>query len=390
IPQSWTVFWELYPWDSYHYIELGGQKDTVVQPYLDHPPLFSIMVGGWTIITGNATSAAFDWAVLRFPMIVISMLTILFTGLFVDQVFGRKQAWLTVICYAVLPVAVLSARIIAAEHVMVMLLILGLWLIARYSDHLHQHPKILFILYLISFLAPLLKLSGIALPLIFMLFLWRQRNYKNAALMLGAGVLGILTYIAYGYHYDSQLLFSILSKHSERPQTFWYFFTLFGKPDIGYYGMADAFAIVGVVASLFIGITGPKLKDWLLVPWLMLTLVFVTIAPIELYGWYKYLSFPLIAVGLGYAWDQLLKRELGWAMLLLPALLVVVENTYRNWWIVTDGRKFLIAIAFAPLLIFYLFPKLQNSNWYLFWVIFLFVLSVILQVIWTTTTLLAF
>ena len=390
LPRSWTAFWELYPMDSYTTVELGGKSDTVVQPYLDHPPLFSIMVGGWSILTGNATAGAFNWTVLRFPMIVISVLTILFTGLFVDQVFGRRHAWLTIISYSVLPVAVVSARIIAAEHVMAMLMMLGLALLARYVYHPGDHRKILLSLSLISFLAPLLKLSGIALPIIFALILGSNHMYKKSVLLLGAGALGLLTYLAYGCLYDCQLFFSLLSNHSSRPQTFWYFFTLFELPDIGYYKLHDAFAIVGVIASIFMAIATQKRKEWVIAPWLLLSLLFVSIAPIELYGWYKFLSIPLIAVGLGYAWDQLLKREVGWAMLIIPALLVMIENTFGNFAIVNDWRKLLIMITFAPLFFFFIFSSLQKTGWYLWWVRLLFVLSVVVQAVWTVSILSGF
>ena len=154
--------------------------------------------------------------------------------------------------------------------------------------------------------------------------------------------------------------------------------------------MRDAFAIVGVIASIFLAIATQKRKEWILAPWLLLSLLFVSITPIELYGWYKFLSIPLIAIGLGYAWDQLLEREVGWAMLLMPALLVMSENTIGNFAIVNDWRKLLIIIAFAPLFFFFIFSSLQKTGWYLWWVRLLFVLSAVVQAVWTVSILSGF
>ncbi len=61
-------------------------------------------------------------------------------------------------------------------------------------------------------------------------------------------------------------------------------------------------------------------------PLLNLSLLFLFIAPVEAYGWYKYLWFPWLAIGLGYVFTALGRGAMAYYILLLPFIALLLEQ----------------------------------------------------------------
>lgn len=397
-PESWTVFWETY--GNYYWTTMGGEEIVVISPYLDHPPLFQLIIGGWALLTGNTGSEAFNWIELRFIMIAIAFLTITTTTLFVARVCNREWGILTLISISFLPSHILSSRIIAAEHLIALVLmavLLTLYFHWRDQDR-KSSPAVRWPLYsilLLSFLAPLIKLSGIIVPLVAGVLLLRRKEYIEAFLVGGSLLLSLGVFAAYGCYYDCNLFWTILQEHSLRPQTFEYFFTLFSKPDLGYFGLNDPMPVIGLVGSLvaiFSLYEGEEriIREYLLAIWLAFVFLFLVLAPVELYGWYKYLTLPLSAVGLGYIWQRLLRGQYAWSLLLTPAVLLLLENIFQQaeWFLVI--RKILILILLGPLIMWFIQPEFVKRPFYVFWVYLLLCVISLLQLTWVNILLLSF
>jgi len=157
-PESWTVFWESY--GEYHWSRIGGVQEVVVRPYLDHPPLFQLLIGGWGMLTGNTGATPFDWKIIRIPMIVIAGLSIGMTTLLVKKIGTTGWAFFTLISFLFLPSHILTSRIIAAEHLIA--LCMTAVVVACYSYSTSQNIKqgqykkyFLAVILLLSFLSPL-------------------------------------------------------------------------------------------------------------------------------------------------------------------------------------------------------------------------------------------
>lgn len=397
-PESWTAFWETY--DQYYWSYAGGETRVVVRPYLDHPPLFQLFMGGWAVVTGNNGDVAFDWMVLRIPMILIAMLTIITTSFFVSKVFSFEWGAFTLFSFIVIPSHIVSSRIIAAEHLIALLLVGTLlacyWQVTQYSEkkpHTMSWP--LFLILLLSFLAPLLKLSGIVVPLVAGLILLSRKQYF-ATLFVGVSlVLSIFAFVLYGCYYDCNLFWSVMQQHGLRPQTFEYFFTLFSKPDLGYYQLNDPMMLLGLVGSLVAIFTLEEKEDrpvkiFLLAPWVGILFLFMTLAPVELYGWYKYMVFPLVAIGLGFVWQRFLKGEYAWGLLIVPAALLLFENVFQfesDFYLV---RKIIIAAMLVPLVLWCLKPEWVKKPIYAYWACFLLITTAVLQLGWSEVLLPSF
>jgi hypothetical protein len=394
-PESWTVFWETY--GEYHWSYIGGKQRVVVHPYLDHPPLFQLLMGGWAHVTENASRAPFDWTVLRIPMILVGMLTIVGTSLWVYHAYSTQWAIFTAASYIVLPTHILATRIIAAEHILALLLVVVVVALVKFLENGVQKRYavgLLMFVCLVVFIAPLIKLSGIVIPLVAGSILIAHKKYRATLAVIGSALVGVGLYSAYGCYYDCTLFWSILQQHGSRPQTFWYFFTLFSKPDIGYFELEDPFFIVGLVGSLFAAISASTeipegKKIFLRSVWLACMAIFLVLAPIELYGWYKYVLFPLAAIGLGYSWLQIFRGQYLWSILIIPAILVSFENIFIFESQLSFLRKAIIFLAITPLFLWLIKSELVKYAMYRYWAVGLFVISLTLQVLWAVEVLLA-
>ena len=403
IPQSWTVFWETY--GNYHWSLVGGEEKVVVTPYFDHPPLFQLLIGSWGHMVGQRLEAPFDWVRLRIPMIIISIATICVTAWWIYLLFGKAWAGFTLLSFVVLPSHILSSRLIAAEHLIALLLMITL--VAVYKSLLRlQHTQIknikfnwwFLLVFFCALVAPLIKLSGVVVGLVAVLLLLTRHKYFYSLSVICAMCIGVFAYILYGCYYDCTLFWSVLEQHAARPQTFWYFFTLFSKPDIGYYELADPMLLLGLLGYIVVIFNQESEQDavlsfkksFLVIPLLVVILLFMTIAPIELYGWYKFIIFPFIAVGLGFVWQQLFAKDYKWLILLVPAVLVLTENVFglQNEYAV--WRKILTVIFILPIISLLIKPEWRKTTIYKYWCLSVFVFTSILQIVWSVFLLKSF
>ncbi|MEK7499544.1 MAG: phospholipid carrier-dependent glycosyltransferase, partial [Patescibacteria group bacterium] len=297
IPVSWTVFWDKYP--TTEIFRYGGLEQLVVTPFLDHPPLFGLFIGAWAALTGNNTYRPLDWMALRMPMIALAMGTILFTGLFINKLFHSTLASVTAIVFLFFPAHIVASRFIAAEHAIAFLFMLSLYVFAVFdSENNKNTPKAalcITIIALCSGMAILLKLSGIVLPATIIFLSLFRKNWLLLGVTLLATSISISLFLLYGNYYDWGIFTSVLSGHSTRPQSFWHFWSIFTQMDIGNFTMRDPSFIAGMI-GLFTLLTNTNIA-WekrltLFVPLLNLSLVFLFVAPVESYGWYKFIWFP--------------------------------------------------------------------------------------------------
>ena len=324
VPSAWTIYDEVYG-------PAGALFGPVVKPYLDHPPLFSLFVGGWAYLLGENNPENFHWGLVRWPMIGIALASILVTFLFVRRVFGVAQALLTLSAFVFFPSHIIASRIIAPEHLIGLFVILGLYLYAVYEQTERRRVRLLSVVFLslLCGTALLLKLSGIVVPAMLILMACYRRRMRLAfGLTIAAGA-SVLIFAGYGYYYNWDLFIDLLVAHRNRAQSFSHFWTLFTGLDVGHFGFFDPSIIVGLIGALSLAarrrLEGKGL--YLFAPLLVFSFLFLYIAPWEAYGWYKYAIYPLIAVGLGYVFRQLYQERIVFLILLLPLLSMMLQHS---------------------------------------------------------------
>jgi 4-amino-4-deoxy-L-arabinose transferase-like glycosyltransferase len=88
------------------------------KPYFDKPPLFF-----WMLAASVKTFGENEWA-LRLPPALIAAVTVVLTGLLAGQLFGRRAAWIAGAAFAVSIAAIIAARVVRMD------LLLVLWVTA--------------------------------------------------------------------------------------------------------------------------------------------------------------------------------------------------------------------------------------------------------------------
>jgi hypothetical protein len=180
----------------------------------------------------------------------------------------------------------------------------------------------------LSLTAPLLKLSGIIVPAAAAFALLWQRRYRAGWLLAGAGALGLLLFAAWGAYFDWSLFLDVQQAHQERSHSFYHFWQIFTYLTIGHYELFDPTIIVGMI-GLFCLVSDPAQPArvrLLAAPVVVASFLFSYVAPTEAYGWYRYLLYPLLAMGVGYVFECLFRKRWVFLALFLPLLSIMLQH----------------------------------------------------------------
>ena len=336
VPETWSLYRYVYsypPSEQVAEIYIGGVSLwPSVRPYLDHPPLFSLVIGKWALMTDSFSAAdrSIKWEIVRLPMLGVAIMTLGLTYFLVKRLWGQGQAFFTLLAFSFFPSHLVTSRFITPEHALGMLLVLALYLFVLFeaSNSVVKRRWLLIGLALISIVAPLLKLFGVVVPLTLMLLaLWRRR-FRVVVLisMLLLASLGL--YAWYGYHFGWRLFMAVMQAHHDQTQSMVHFWTLFTRLDVGHYQFFDPSMIVGLIGILALVVQPGKRKvgEYLFAPLLVISLLFIYIAPVYFWGWYKYLIYPFVAIGLGHFFWRLYRAEWIYLFLFIPLLGVMIEQ----------------------------------------------------------------
>ena len=197
LPPYWTGFAD--PPGNGTYKSCHG----VVAPFLDNPPFFSLLVGGWATLVGETDWCDINWSLVRAPMLVISVLTMVFTYLLARRVFGGTVAAFVLLAFVFFPSHIVVSRVVAAENLVGLWLVAALYLFAVFEQVKSSRVKRLLVavMMLLCLTALLIKLWGMVVPAALALIAFSRRRWRLAALFIAGGVMSMLFYLAYGYYY---------------------------------------------------------------------------------------------------------------------------------------------------------------------------------------------
>ncbi len=323
-PASWTIFWDREG-------VVSRMCNTVVVPYLAHPPLFSLLIGGWANIVGETDWCDINWGLIRLPMWLISGLTLWLTFWLMLQVGGKRMAVFSLAAFTFFPSHVVASRIVAAEHFIALLMLAAMAGWQKYETIKTKKQKRLIVglLLLVSIIAPLAKLTGLVVPGMLILTAGFRRRYRMMWSLCGAVIVMIGLYLAYNYYYGWDIFVATMRNLHGVAYTFSNFWSIFTYLNIGYLDMLDPAIIVGLIGLIVWLSQGEdhRIKVMVLASLLVLSWLFLYVAPPQLYGWYKYTLYPLIAMGLGYVFDQLWQERKIYLFLFLPWLSLTLQQS---------------------------------------------------------------
>ncbi len=354
---------------------LGGQPSagvTLYKPWLDEPPLFSLLVGEAAHLFHADRTGWIPSSYIRFPIILISAVTSILVFLIADDVSGFWTGILAMLIYGTEPIMVMASRSAMPETLIAFFFCLTIYLLLKYQ----KASKFIYLLPIpiLAGLAGLSKPTGyFILPLaLYVVFavLYKQKPVrwksilKDLLYLILAALPFVAVYIWYGFHFSPEIFKRILSIQGFRPAGFnslaWFFIT----PSFSTSVFRSSWYVFCLVSAAFF-IFQPKegLKKFVslgFVYWIII--VMLSSGENDLLAWYRFPALPLLAIlgawGIAYIYEKadFFASFLGAGFLLGSRMLLV--NAFRPN-VTPETYRLTISSLLAPSLANTIF----NKNW---------------------------
>lgn len=335
----------------------------LVEPWFDHPPLGTAVIGLPAYLLGYTAFENIPYGVVRLPAVLASILTMLFTYLFLRSLFGFKHAIVATIVLAVTPYFVFAHRQSYLENILTPVFLLAVWQGYEVITHKSKTWWSWALAIIASFLCGWIKLVGLVVPLLLGLWAFKRKNWNSTWIFAGTLLASIGSYLAYGFLIDATGFWQTLTTQQGRGM-FW------GNASeiISNQGLATTFHDTSLLLAwiaVFIYLIASRMKKettaaddffaWVFMAWLLV--VVITTGRHNNFVWYRYPLFPMLSYGVAWLilklWKQfdlvgaVILTLLGWSQLyvLFPE------------WLENGGTRILVLLALVIPYSLYVFAK---------------------------------
>ncbi len=332
----------------------------IVRPFLEHPPVFGIIAGGFAILNGASSMYDLELTHIRPLALFMGVLSIFLVALLTRELYGRRVAVLAALLYATIPSIVVGSRIVQNENFFIPVWLFTLFLVVKYTKN-----KKRWIRNLVIFLCALLilaKIPWIAASIsLFGVFLY-FRKYKDALYVFIAALGALAVFAVYGYIYDWGLFIDLWKLQAARYDlTFNSIYALFQKPFLVDRHYTDGWIYFGWI-SFFILLTRDIKKNiFIIAPLIAYFIIFLAGIPDEAgHGWYRYPFYPFLIISIALFLKEYFVKNL---LLTFIFLVFIGSSLLGLTWEVVFGYSFyvfrlaIISWLFILLPIFPLFNK---------------------------------
>ena len=315
-PVAWSTFPDRYPPEGTNEFRWFGDPYVLVNPYFDHPPLFSVLVG-LTVGVGQAFgvgpppgpgAAGFlssTLPVMRFMPILLSLVGVPLVYRLAREYGATERAALSAtLVYASLPVIVLGHRLVKAESLLAVLM-MGAILLA-YRHQRSGAVKDALLAGLLCGLSIWTKATGIAVIGTVVILLLAARRYRGAVVATAVTGGFVLLYLIYAAAYDFDIFLSVIHAQST---TKWASLDSFldlmsGKVVVKWFGRGWYLWLL-----LAAGVAALRKERALLIPIaIYVTLIAITADHRVIYGWYRIPLFAFLCIAAGIYLDEMMRE----------------------------------------------------------------------------------
>ena len=321
VPYAWEVFGHSYTYDFT--LHLNGTTYHMTHPWFSHPPLFSLLVGGWAYLMGAREFADVSAAMVRPVAIALSIVSLVLAYMLLRRLLGAGPAVVGMIAFAVSPGAVLFGREVETEALLAPLMLLSLLLVHDVVTR-SKHRLTIPVLLLICVAMPLTKVTGIVIAGSLGLILLSTGHWRLALGCGAAGITGLALYALYGALFDWQLFLKVLAEwrdeHRHGVMAGLGFIT--ESAGIGG-GFRDGWYHLGWIGLGYLAIRRSSGQASSLVAWpcLVYALGVALLGDANVqgwFGWYRIVLYPLLYGSAALlAWEGIRRPS-------IPAMLVVI------------------------------------------------------------------
>jgi 4-amino-4-deoxy-L-arabinose transferase-like glycosyltransferase len=379
VPVSWSPHPQYQ--DKEHLIYRGAAF-WLVKPYLEHPPLFGLVAGSFSMLAGARDMHDVTLQKIRPLALALGIFSILMIFLLTKELYGSRIALLASLLYATVPTIVIGSRIVQNENFLIPFWLLALYLLTRYIKS--GKKKFRNIAAVIAGLLSLAKVPWLAVGLSLSMILAFNKKLKDA-LFVGGITLAIFSlFMIYGIYFDKELFFNLWGLQLNRYDLgFSSIYALFQKPYL-----ADRFFLDGWIYfgwfSMFLLFKDVKKYAFVVLPFIAYFLVFLAGIPDEPgHGWYRYPFYPFLVIAIAlFIRDHFVRNP----VLTFIFLTFVGTALFHNTWAETFGFSypvFRLAIIGWSMVLLPLFIYAKNINKGVKVVSYFWILILIFMNIWS-------
>ncbi len=191
VPTSWS------PHKAYtnrvEYYNPQGTHFTLVTPYLEHPPLFGLIAGGFARLGGVTTFDEVTIDKIRPLALFMGTVAIFAVFLLASAVYGNLVGLLASGIYAIMPTVVIGSRLVQNENFFVPLFLFALYFAYRYIQKSSNRNFVMTVL--LSSIVPLAKVPWVASPLAVVGMFIYSKKWKPAV------IVGVTTIIIFSFYF---------------------------------------------------------------------------------------------------------------------------------------------------------------------------------------------
>lgn len=337
----------------------------IAKPYLEHPPLFGLVAGGYALFSGVKDMYHVDLQHIRGLALLLGVLSIFILYIFAAEVYGFKIGLLSSFLYSIVPTIVIGSRIVENENFFVPFFLLSLFLISKFIKT--KNPLYRNIAAIICGLLTLAKVPWIAGALGIVLILFYLKKYKDVFKFLSVVIPIFLLFFIYGAYYDWNLFISLWKLQLARYDlAFNSIFALFTSPYLADRFLIDGLIYFGWFSVFLLSIKDLKKNFMVLLPFLSYFAVFIFAIPNEpSHGWYRYPFYPFLIISIALFLKEYFTKNY---LLTFMFLIFTGMSLLQLSWAQSMGfsfivfRSFLIlfGISLAPLFI----PKTKGLSFF--------------------------
>jgi hypothetical protein len=321
VPYAWEVFTRSYRYD--YTLHLNGTQYHITHPWFSHPPLFSLLVGGWSYLMGARDLPDVTAQMIRPVAVALSIISLALGYVLARRILGIGPAMLGTAILALSPGAVLMGREVETEALLAPLLLAGLLVIHEVVTRRGGRLPVAGLL-AICVAMPLVKVTGIVLAGGFALVLFSTGHWRLALGALAAGVSGLALFALYGAAYDWHLFLAVLAEWRDMHRHGVMAGLEFITDSAGIGGsFRDGWFHLGWLGIAYLAVRQRSGQAGVLLAWTCVAyaggIALLGDAAVQgVFGWYRVVLYPLLYAAAGMlAWEAVTGPS-------LPALLLVI------------------------------------------------------------------
>lgn len=380
IQKGVPISWSPHPqYEQREHLIYQGAAFWIVKPYLEHPPVFGLVAGGFALINGAKDMYAVTLGTIRPLALILGTLSILAIFILTRSQYGFNTAIIASMLYATIPTIVIGSRIVQNENFLIPMWLFSLIFIDKYFKSAKK--KWLIAASLLAGLLSIAKVPWLVVSGSLIMLLLFYGKLKDSLFVFLITSFFISLFLLYGIYFDKDLFFNLWKLQLSRYDiSFVGLYSIFTKPLLVDRFFLDGWIYFGFF-SIFLLAQNFKKHLFILFPFIAYFMIYIFAIPDEPgHGWYRYPFLPFLIMSL----SVFLKEYYGKNYILTFFFLTFIGTTLLQLtWFETFGFSYSIyramIIAWSLLLLGIFFKSKRLERMAKIWSYILFALLIILN-----------